>query len=95
MEGQTKTILDKPLEETGLSVRAIENFRSKGYTTIKSIILNSRPSYDELHERLVKSCKNETEKIQAQHTYNELLEYIKYYGIKCQEENNYQKTITR
>ena len=87
-------ILNNPLDKTGLSGETIKFFKKLGYTTIQSIIVSETPSYEELHKRIV-GLSHEEEKSIAQHAYNELLEYIKYYGVKCKEEKEPQKTITR
>ena len=74
-------ILNKPITETGLSVKTVTIFKEMGYLTINSIILDETPIYEELHNWLMIAAilhfkNNEEELCEVQRAYNELLEYI-------------------
>lgn len=89
-------IINGPLTKTGLSVKTILFFQSLGYTSIKSIIIDKTPIYGELHNRINKAAsiyfKNDEEKMNtAQHAYNDLLEYVKYHGVKFKKHPHHDK----
>ncbi len=89
-------ILNKSVEETGLSINTIQLLKKVGIQNIKSIISEGTISYDELYNIIINTLlKQNINPNEAQHCYIELIQYLRYCGIKIIDEQQTQKTIKR
>lgn len=89
-------ILNKSVEETGLSINTIQLLKKVGILNIKSIISEGTISYDELYNIIINTLlKQNINPNEAQHCYIELIQYLRYCGIKIIDEQQTQKTIKR
>jgi len=80
-----KKIIELPIENVGLSVGSSNYLKQIGIRTLSDLIYSSKPSYEELYNRIFKTTPtNEIQKY-----YNEIIDYLRYVGIKIQEK---QKT---
>ena len=87
-------IMTIPIEQTNLSVGTCMFLKNIGFGTIQSIIKTQEITYEELHKNIMKVAsiyyKNDADKDNkindAQHFYNELIEYLKYNGIALKKE---------
>ena len=88
-------ILNKSVEETGLSIKTIQLLKKVGIQNIKSIIKEGTISYEKLYNIIIKTSQENEKLEELQHCYIELIQYLEFYGIKIIDESQTQKTIKR
>ena len=96
---KTNQALNRSIEESGLSVITVNILRMMGYSKVSDLLFNDSISYEKLNERFIGFsklfCDRNVSLEDLQHSYIELTQYLRYYGVIFDEENNIQKTIIR
>ncbi len=90
-------ILGLPIEKAGLSIITTLLLKMMGYNKVSDILLNKNITYQEIYEKIESAAKifDNMTPYEVQHSYIELVQYLKFYGVKIIDEQQIQKTIVR
>ena len=90
-------ILELPIEKAALSINTTILLKIMGYNKIRDVLMNGNITYQEIYEKIESAAKlfDNMTPYEVQHSYIELVQYLKFYGVKIIDEQQTQKTITR
>ena len=98
-KNEMNKILNRPVEESGLSINTINLLKLMGCSKISDIISDEPLSYENIYEKVMTFsnlyCKMNISLDDLQHSYIELIQYLRYCGIKFLDEHQTQKTISK
>ena len=92
-------LFNKDVLESGLSINTINLLRMMGYSKVSDVFNEGPLSYEKLYDKVMSFsnlyCKICGSLEDLQHSYIELTQYLRHYGVKFIEERHVQKTILK